>query len=138
MMQKIRDALERFMAGRYGMDNLNQFLLVVFFILFFVELFAGGTISAVCSWLSLFLLVLLYFRMFSRNQYARAEENLKYNQIKNRITGVFRRSGGSSQTDRDHKIFMCPQCGQKVRVPRGRGKVQIRCPKCGRQFIKRT
>ena len=139
LMDKIRTSFEHFMVGRNGVDDLNQFLLIVFFVLFILELFLGGTIGSICNILSLIVLILLYFRMFSKNIYARSEENSKYIDLKARITGGRRSSGGRSRSsDPDHKIFNCPQCGQKVRVPRGRGRIQIRCPKCGRQFIKRT
>lgn len=143
MWQRIKDWFSNFMSGRYGMDDLNRFLLILFWIFFVLEVILSGIAGVIFNWLTLIDLVLLYFRMLSRNHYARSEENEKYLSIKERITGGRGGSGRSSsqgrtQQDADHKIFKCPECGQKVRVPRGRGRVQIRCPKCGRQFVKRT
>lgn len=139
MGNKIRNFFTHLMDGRNGLDELGRFMLIVFFILFFIELIFGGVVGSVCYWLSLVDLILVYFRMFSRNLYQRTEENNKYLDLKGRLMGGRGGRGNRNQySDPNHKIYSCPQCGQKVRVPKGRGKVQIRCPKCGRQFIKRT
>ena len=38
----------------------------------------------------------------------------------------------------DVTVFKCPNCGQKIRIPRGHGKVSVHCRKCGHDFIGRT
>ena len=123
------------MAGRNGIDDLNWFLFTVLMVCMVLQIFIGGVLGTIFNLLGLVSVVLFYFRTFSRNLYQRSEENAKYNEIRSKVTGKFRRQ---SSTDKTHRIYNCPQCGQKVRVPRGRGKIQIRCPKCGRQFVKRT
>ena len=66
------------------------------------------------------------FRCFSRNTYQRYRENRKYLMLLDRIK------------DREHRYFECPKCRQPVRVPRGKGKISITCPKCKEKFVKNT
>ena len=40
--------------------------------------------------------------------------------------------------DREHRYFDCPKCRQPVRVPRGKGKIMITCPKCKERFQRKT
>ena len=84
------------------------------------------------------LLGFCYYRMFSRNISKRTEENYKYYAVKDRIRNKF--SGLKDQWDnrRLYHYYRCPQCRQKLRVPRGRGRIQISCPRCGTQFIKKS
>ncbi len=128
MLQKIKDAMIRFFSGRYGTDKLNLALLggaVALMIL-------GAVGSRAGSWLrvfSLFAYVPLIWsivRMYSRNIEARRRENASFLRFFSRLK------------DTDHRYFRCPDCRQTVRVPRGKGKISIRCPKCGRQFIEKT
>ena len=122
----MKEKIMRFMYGRYGMDSLGKCLVIVGLI---AMLTAGWTDSLVLVTLSWDLIIYAYFRMFSRNMAKRNMENQKFLEIRDNIL----RRG-----DRTHRIFHCPNCGQKVRVPRGKGRISIRCPKCGREFIKRT
>ena len=82
--------------------------------------------------------VLPEYRMFSRNISRRTEENYKYYAVKDRIRNKF--SGLKDQWDNRklYHYYRCPQCRQKLRVPRGRGRIQISCPRCGTQFIKKS
>ena len=104
------------------------------FILAIIVLFTG---SKVCMILSLLLMGYIYFRMFSKNIYKRYTENQKYVQLIAPITkkaDFFKRK----RKDKTHKYYKCPTCKQVVRVPKGRGKIEISCPKCHTKFIKRT
>ena len=93
------------------------------------------------SWMGIFILALLilcYFRMFSRNIQARYAENQKFlrwwGPVANRLRGARMRFA-----DRKiHRYFKCPQCGQRLRVPRGRGKINITCPHCHTQFVRKS
>lgn len=137
MFQRLRESFARFMVGRYGMDHLGKFLVYLSLVLMIVNLFFGGQIV---YWIALISLIFAYFRMFSRNTNQRYKENLKYLELKNRVTGFFRGRGFGSRTRQDptKKIFKCPGCRQKVRVPKGKGAILITCPKCRTQFQKRT
>lgn len=142
----MRERLQRFMMGRYGSDQLSRFLSVVGLALLVVYLFTGWWAMYVVA----FALILLnLFRTLSRNTTRRYEENSRYLVLKYKFLSFFKKGGakntgagnsGSTRTkaDPDHRIFKCPGCGQKVRVPKGRGKISITCPKCKKEFIKRT
>ena len=119
-------ALNRFMAGRYGQDRLNITLLVVGCVLCFVQMFVPSGVGFVLTILSEALLILSLFRCFSRNTNKRYNENRKLLLMIDRIK------------DRDHRYYACPKCRQTVRVPRGKGKISITCPKCREKFIKKT
>ncbi len=91
--------------------------------------------------LSLVVLLLLgyvYFRMLSRNISARYAENQKYLALKDRFLGFFKKGGHGAQRQGDNVIFRCPKCSQKIRIPSGKGMVEITCPKCRTKFRKRT
>ena len=128
MFRKIGDWFRNFMMGRYGSDKLNIFLLVLGIVLMLLGTILGSrfTWASVFSLLCYVPLIWCIFRMYSRNIEARRRENLAF-------VNFF-----SHLKDRDHRYFRCPKCRQTVRVPRGRGKINIRCPKCGERFIKKT
>lgn len=134
-MNKFQNALSRFMAGRYGSDQFNIFLLVLAVVLMILNLFfIRNSFVSTVVWL---LLIYNLFRTYSRNIYKRREENEKYlallQPLKKRINIIKK-----NHQDKEHKYFLCPNCKQMVRVPRGRGKITITCPKCKHQFDKRS
>lgn len=133
-MNKLRDKLQNFMMGRYGVDQLGRFTMYASLVFLLISMFSGN------NWFYLIALVLLittYVRMFSKNHSGRYAENSKYLEWKDKFFGIFR--GGAQRTkDKDHCYFRCPHCNQKVRVPKGKGTISIRCPKCQHEFIKRT
>lgn len=132
-MNDWREKLTRFMMGRYGMDDLGKATLIGAIVLLVLAMLLR---SSLLDFLALALIVYGYFRILSRNAGARYEENQKYLRLKDRIMGGFGR--GSVSRDPSMRIFKCPTCGQKVRVPRGKGRISIHCPKCNTDFIKRT
>ena len=131
----MREKLRRFMIGRYGTDGLNQFLSIASPVLLLIAIVSRISLF---TWLGVVLLGLYYYRMFSRNISKRTEENYKYYAVKDRIRNKF--SGLKDQWDNRklYHYYRCPQCRQKLRVPRGRGRIQISCPRCGTQFIKKS
>ena len=76
--------------------------------------------------------------MFSRNISKRYAENQKYLAIENKVRHFFGQKKYIQQQRKEFHIYSCPQCKQKIRIPRGKGKVSIRCPKCGNEFIKKS
>lgn len=134
----MKERFRRFMAGRYGNDSLNSFLFTLTLICIVLEIF---THSKLLYYIAVLTIVIGYFRMFSKNHAKRYEEEQKFLALKSRIFGGFGRnsSSGRSAEDRENfRIFRCPQCKQKIRIPRGKGKVKIRCPKCGHSFVKKS
>lgn len=128
--QKMGNALSRFMYGRNGVDQLGWASLVLVLLLDTVELIVrskSDTARMILSTLSFLLMVWTLYRMFSRNLPKRRKENAWFltkmvNPVKNRK---------ARSMDKDHKYFTCPQCRTVCRVPRGKGKIIITCPKCG-------
>ena len=126
-MGRIKMALVRFMSGRYGTDKLNMVLLTAGLICSLVGLFIPlPLLNLLCMLLSYVLLGISIFRTFSRNTYKRYQENRRFLLWKQKLT------------DRQHRYYNCPRCRQQVRVPRGKGKISISCPKCKEKFVKKT
>ena len=87
--------------------------------------------------LTVILLIWNYVRVLSRNHSKRALENQRYLELREKVLGRFRGSRSAAR-DKNFRIFRCPSCHQKVRVPRGKGRISITCPKCRHEFIKKT
>jgi hypothetical protein len=126
-MGKFKNKLRQFMAGRYGTDKLNTCILVLGVIVSIVAaILRNPLLTLVFATLSYVLMFWAIFRTFSRNTYKRYQENRKFLMLLDRIK------------DRKHRYYSCPRCRQPVRVPRGKGKIAITCPKCKEKFIKKT
>ena len=131
----MKERMQRFMAGRYGNDQLNQFIFIVAIISMVLEII---TRQSLFYTLTLVLLILAYVRVFSRNINKRYEENMKFLQKKDAISNKFRRQKYYAAQRRNFHIYTCPQCKQKIRIPKGKGKISITCPKCRTSFIKKS
>ena len=131
----MKERMQRFMAGRYGNDQLNQFIFIVAIISMVLEII---TRQSLFYTLTLVLLILAYVRVFSRNINKRYEENMKFLQKKDAILNKFRKQKYYAAQRRNFHIYTCPQCKQKIRVPKGKGKISITCPKCRTSFIKKS
>lgn len=154
---------QRWLSGRNGLDALAKTSLVSSLVLFFIT---AITRSQILYFVTLLLLFYSCFRTFSRNLSKRYYENQKFLQMTSHIRDFFLnfkdigwktrafftelgrriRFGSNRSQERAEKrrqnrafrIYSCPTCGQKVRVPRGKGKIEIRCPKCQTTFVKRS
>ncbi len=123
----IAGGVRRFMTGRYGHDKLNMALLTVGLIASFLTMLLPlWWLDLVLTLVSYVLLIVSLCRCFSRNTYQRYQENRKYLLLLDRVK------------DRNNRYYACPKCRQTVRVPRGKGKISITCPKCREKFIKKT
>ncbi len=139
LRQKGRRIYERkfrqFMIGRYGTDGLNQALSIASIVMLLISLL---TRISLFTWVGVVLLVLCYYRSLSRNISKRTEENYKYYTIKDRVDRKFQDLKDQWANRKVYHYYRCPKCRQKLRVPRGRGRIQISCPRCGTQFIKKS
>lgn len=126
------------MMGRNGVDALNRFLLVILGILLAVQTFLRGTAAGVMGVVTLALLFYLYFRMFSRNIYKRQMENGAYLRMRYRVTSAWSGRKDRWSQRKEYRFFKCPSCRTRLRVPRGKGKINIVCRKCGTSFQRRT
>ncbi len=124
-----------FMAGRYGADQLSKFMLIVVIACLVLNMFTRWRILYL---LSLVILGICYFRMFSRNYAKRSEENRRYLEATQRVRGWFTKRKYRIEQSKDFHIYKCPSCGQKIRIPRGKGKICITCPKCRHEFEKKS
>ena len=131
----MREKLRRFMIGRYGTDGLNQFLSIASLVLLLIAIVSRVSLF---TWLGVALLVFCYYRTFSRNISKRTEENYKFYTLKDRVGSKFRSWKEQWANRKIYHYYRCPKCRQKLRVPRGRGRIQISCPRCGTQFIKKS
>lgn len=126
-MKRISQWLRRFMTGRYGTDKLNMYILGGGLIACLLALFIPvSAVNLLLTLLSYVLMIWAIFRTLSRNTYRRYQENRKFLMLLDRVK------------DRKHKHFSCPKCHQPVRVPRGKGKIAITCPKCSERFIRKS
>lgn len=131
----MRERFARFMMGRYGVDTLGKYNIGVVLVLIVINMFVGS------GWLygiELALLIVAYWRMFSRNIQKRYSENQWFVSRFGGIGAWFKRQKGYQAQKKDYRIYKCPSCGQKVRVPKGKGRISIHCPKCGGEFIKKS
>ena len=125
----------QFMQGRYGADQMGQMHSAVSMVFLIISLFSRNQ-----AWflLAVIGIVYNYFRMFSKNISKRSAENQKYLGYTQKIRSRFTREKNMMEQRKTHHIYTCPGCGQKIRIPRGKGqKVEIECPKCHEKFIKR-
>ena len=126
-MGRFTNGMRRFMTGRYGNDKLNIAILITGLVACLAGLFVPHALTGLLlTFLSYVLMFWAIFRMYSRNTWKRYRENQRYLQFWERIR------------DRKHKYYACPRCRQRVRVPRGEGKIAITCPKCKEKFIRKT
>ena len=126
-IQRLGYGLRNFMVGRYGTDKLNMVILSAGLVVCLVSTFIdSATVNLLLTAVSYGLMIWALYRSFSRNTYKRFQENRKFLQLIDRVK------------DREHRYYDCPKCRQVVRVPRGKGKIAITCPKCKERFVKKT
>ena len=135
MFNELMYRFSKFMPGRYGVDSLSRFLSVVLLVIIVLGLFIRIPFSGL---ITLALLIILYWRMFSRNIPKRYEENQKFLHIRDKFLGRFSSFGSNLSQMKDYHIYKCPRCNQKIRIPRGKGHIMVRCPRCGFEFHKKS
>jgi hypothetical protein len=134
-MEVIMNQLRRFMYGRYGFDQYTRALV---FLSLFLSLITTFTRIAPLFLVAYIPLIYAVFRTLSKNISKRSQENMAYYRIETAVKSKFSHSKMALVGDKTHKYYKCPQCKQTIRVPRGKGKICITCPKCRREFIKKT
>ena len=126
-IQRLGYGLRNFMVGRYGTDKLNMVILSAGLVVCLVSTFIDSAkVNLLLTAVSYGLMIWAISRCLSRNTYKRYQENRKYLQILDRVK------------DREHRYYDCPKCRQRVRVPRGKGKISITCPRCKEKFVRKT
>lgn len=137
-MGKFKNKLYRFMYGRYGTDTLNKFYLWTYVILVLVYavvsllMWKASELANTIVWLaytvlSTALIVLIFFRMFSRNVVKRRREN-------ERFCGFFKLNRNRFRDRKTHVYRKCPKCKAVLRLPKAKGKHSVVCPRCRERF----
>ena len=132
----MREKLIQFMQGRYGVDALSKCIAGIGFVALILSMIMRhNNIIYIIGWICI---IVACFRMFSKNISKRAAENQVYlnktYKLRCKIATLKNRFAQSKQ----YHIYTCPSCKQKIRVPRGKGKIEVRCPKCSTTFVKRS
>lgn len=122
----MKDRLTNFLRGRYGPDALTKFLM--YFAIIILMLYYVTKIEAL-SIISLAILLIANFRIFSKNIEKRSKENTRFLNLVKKITNPFLKF-----LNKDYKYFTCEFCKQDLRVPKGKGKINVKCPKCGKKY----
>ena len=131
----MKEKIQQFLVGRYGSDQFGQFLLITAIACMVISMLFDSSIFNLAS---ILLLVLSYYRMLSKNHSRRYAENIHYLKYADKVTGFFRAKKRYLAQLKDYHIYKCPSCKQKIRIPRGKGKISITCPKCRTEFVKKS
>jgi DNA-directed RNA polymerase subunit RPC12/RpoP len=136
----MKDKFMKFMQGRYGVDQFCRFTMGAALVLIVLAIVTtrAGAVSALLDTLGFAAIIYTYFRIFSKNISKRYAENQKYLSMTAKIRTRFNKEKNLMKQRKTHHIYTCPSCGQKIRIPRGKGKIEIRCPKCQTKFVKRS
>ena len=142
VLYKCKMALQRLMYGRNGSDQLGRTAIVAALVLDVVSMFVIRNrhlqlVGILLYWVAMALLLYAIFRVFSKNLYKRREENSKFLQWTWKVKNG-RSAAKARHADTAHKYFTCKNCKTICRVPVGKGKVIITCPKCGAQILGKT
>lgn len=133
--RKIAIKLNRFMNGRYGADEFSLFLIIVYFSLSMLALLPY---CAVLYSVALSACAFALFRFFSRNVYRRNAERTWFLDKYGKLKSFFRRKRRIFKERKTHRFFKCKRCGAVLRVPKGKGRIEITCPKCNNKLTKKT
>lgn len=135
---RFKEKLAQFMYGRRGTDDFSRFLLITTLVMIVLSWIFGGAFGTVFWTLGLACLVYCYYRILSRDIYKRQKENTWYLQKKSAFTTWLRSLKDRWQQRKDYRFFRCPSCRTLLRVPKGKGKIQLTCRKCGNRFERKS
>lgn len=138
-MDDMREKLQKFMIGRYGADELGRAINIGVLICFVISLFSALLpVFSVFYWIGILLFIVQIYRMFSRNTAKRYQENQKFRDLRYRAS--IKKNGFQTRWAQRgiYRFYKCPSCRQRVRVPKGHGRICITCPKCKTEFVKKS
>ena len=130
-MKKFKEVMYNYMQGRYGIDELYKFIFKLFIVVWILNLFIR---SPFLYYLGLALAVWGIFRMFSRNYEKRQAENRKFLEIKNKFFQKNKLAKQKWQDRKTHIYRKCPNCKAGLRLPKKKGKHEVTCPRCKKDF----
>ncbi len=127
--------LKKFLKGRYGGDQLSIVLLAISILLTIV---GSLTRLSLFTFISYIPLVFSIYRMFSKDIAGRRMENYKFSIFISPIYSKYKNIQRRFKERKTHKYFKCPNCKTELRLPKGKGRIKITCPKCREKFEGRT
>lgn len=130
-MENVQRKMVEWTRGRHGADELSNAVTNVAVLLVVVDLFAR---TSFLSLLALLMLAYAWFRISSKNITARSRENNAVMKAAGPVVGFIANPAAAVREHKAYKHLACPSCGQRVRIPRGKGKVRVTCPKCKTRF----
>ncbi len=133
-MNQIKNYIQKFMYGRYGNDRLNRSLIIISFIIYVLAIILKNRFLNVIAYI---MLVIYLYRFLSKNFVKRSIENQKYQKIESIVKRTYKMIRLQLK-DKEHRYYLCPHCYQLIRVPKGRGKIEISCPGCHSKFTKKS
>ncbi|MBE6877629.1 MAG: hypothetical protein E7488_00465 [Ruminococcaceae bacterium] len=134
-LQKLKSSLYRFSYGRYGSDAFSKFLLYSGLGIFLIYAITGIRLLYTLALVTLFYNC---FRILSKNHQKRYQENQAFLFYKGNFDSRFALQKRMWNERKTHVFYKCPKCKTVMRLPKGRGKIEIICPKCKNNFIKKT
>lgn len=129
------------MAGRYGgNDLLNKTLMVTIFVILVIQLLIPdqGIFALALSLLAWSLIIWYIFRIFSRNTTRRVAENYAYYTLVHRLTKKLQGKRDMFRQRKEYRFLRCPGCKCTLRIPRGKGRLNVHCRQCGHSFEAKT
>ena len=139
LIENLKIWLENWQQSRYGMDEFSNLLLCVS-----AALVSGSILLRKFTVYPLIILlaaapgIWAIARCLSRNISGRRQENNSYLKFKDEIAYQISLRKKTREIRRSYRYFTCKDCKCRYRVPRGRKKIQITCPNCGKKTIRRT
>lgn len=137
----MRDWINRLFGGRQGMDELSKTLFWTGILLFALAVLTAGLhviwLSRILEWFSIFSLIISFVRAFSRNLSARERENMAFFAFRAAQKQKSAAAKDRRRQSKEYKFFRCPGCKTWLRVPKGKGKIHIKC-KCGYMLYRKT
>lgn len=130
-MNNFINKLTKFMYGRYGIDELYYFLLIICLIIIILNIFIKSSILTIIEFI---IFSVAIYRYLSKNKYKRNKENKKYLYIKDKILNYFNYQRRKYNDRNTHMYKKCPKCKQKIRLPLKKGKHTVKCPNCSHKF----
>ncbi len=131
----LKEKLRQFMTGRYGADQLSRMYLIIAIVFMVLSMFTRWNPFYLAA---VVILVYTYYRMFSRNISKMYAQNQKYLNARYKLVAKWQAFKKRFSQRKEYRFFKCPGCKQRVRVPRGKGKISITCPRCKYEFIKKS
>ena len=135
-LNRLRYTFSGFMQGRYGFDELNKFLYIAGLILYLVVIIFPRLVFL--SFFAVFGIAWAFMRCMSKNFIKRQAERAAFLKIKNKIDKKLNFYKNAWKARKTHKYFKCEKCKASLKVPKGKGKIQVTCPKCSHKMIKKT